>query len=709
MTPQTVPLESFAALPPESHLEMPVQPVDAPRNRTPLTSSPRRMWLRRGPVIGGALCMTAGASYAMHRVLDVGGVTPLGIVLLVLFVTLFAWIALAFTSALAGFIVMLAGGGKRLEIADGPLPELHDRTALLMPTYNESPARVTAGVQAIHDALVAADRIESFDFFLLSDTTDPDVWIAEEAAFLELRARTGSDARIFYRRRQDNVERKAGNISDWVRRFGNRYRQFLILDADSVMTADAIVRLAAAIERHDDVGLIQTLPVIVNATTMFGRMQQFAGRVYGPIIAQGIAWWHGAESNYWGHNAMIRTIAFARHCGLPHLAGRKPFGGHILSHDFVEAALIRRGGWAVHMVPGLSGSYEEGPPSLTDVAVRDRRWCQGNLQHAALLNAKGLTWVNRLHLLMGIGAYITAPLWLIFLLTGILVSLQARFIRPDYFPAGRSLFPTWPQEDPVLAMWVFGGTMGVLIAPKLFGWLALLADPVARRGCGGMFRAFVSLLIETLFGGLIAPVAMMIQSAGVVSILLGRDSGWSAQRRDDGRVPIRAIARAYFWHTCFGVVLAVCAYAVSPLLVLWMLPVLLGLLLAIPLVAFTGLRSTGLILQRLGLLRTPEEVRPPAVLAAANALQRSIEAKSPERNAVQRLLRDDALLAAHCAMLPAPERQPKHDATLATALSKLDEARDFESGLSTLGSRELAVLLSTRVGIDRLVGNAARP
>ena len=208
----------------------------------------------------------------------------------------------------------------------------------------------------------------------------------------------------------------------------------LILDADSLMTGDTIVRLVAAMEAHPKVALIQTLPIVVNARSLFARWQQFAGRLYGPMLAAGIAWWHGSEGNYWGHNAIIRVRAFAEQAGLPELRGRKPFGGHILSHDFIEAALMRRGGWAIHMAPTLGGSYEETPPSISDFAARDRRWCQGNLQHLALLPTRGFHWVSRLHLLTGIGSYLTAPLWLIFLVFGILVSLQAQFVRPEYFP-----------------------------------------------------------------------------------------------------------------------------------------------------------------------------------------------------------------------------------------------------------------------------------
>ncbi|MEZ5785713.1 MAG: glucans biosynthesis glucosyltransferase MdoH [Xanthobacteraceae bacterium] len=314
----------------------------------------------------------------------------------------------------------------------GAVADLSSRTALLLPTYNEDARRLMSRLQAIYESVEATGQGDRFDFFVLSDTTDPDIWIAEEIAFFALREQVG-ETRLFYRRRAENTERKAGNIGEWVTGFGGRYAQMIVLDADSLMTGDTVVRLAAAMEAHPHVGLIQTFPVIVNGTTLFQRLQQFAGRVYGPLIAHGIAWWHGGDSNYWGHNAIIRNEAFAAFAGLPRLDGRKPIGGHILSHDFVEAALIRRGGYTVHIAPMLSGSYEEMPPSLTDYAIRDRRWCQGNLQHLGVLPARGLHWMSRLHLLTGIGSYITAPLWFVFLIVGILISLQAQFVRPEYF------------------------------------------------------------------------------------------------------------------------------------------------------------------------------------------------------------------------------------------------------------------------------------
>ena len=490
-------LADFPALPAEAPLAMPTQSLRlGPARSGRPASSPRAMGLRRLLVIGGATALSVVGTYEMYLVLGVNRLTVLTVFMLLLFLALFAWIALSFTSALAGFVSLLFGGGRHLIARKPGLPAT--RTALLMPTYNESPVRVTAGLQAIDELLRALGATDAFDIFMLSDTVEPEVWIAEEAAFLALRQRTGGHGRIFYRRRTQNTARKSGNIADWVTRFGGAYQQFLILDADSVMTGELLLHLVGAMESHPDVGLIQTLPVITGGATLFARLQQFAGRVYGPLIAHGLAWWHGAEGNYWGHNALIRTRAFAEQAGLPELRGRKPFGGHIMSHDFVEAALIRRGGWAVHMLPGLGGSYEECPPSLIDLAVRDRRWCQGNLQHAAVLPARGLRWISRLHLLTGIGSYLTAPLWLLFLLTGILIALQARFVPPDYFPQGKSLFPLWPVIDPVRAMWMFVGTMGLLLAPKLLGAIVVMVHGRERRGCGGVVRLLLSVVIETI-------------------------------------------------------------------------------------------------------------------------------------------------------------------------------------------------------------------
>lgn len=656
--------------------------------------------LRRAGILLSTLALTAAGAFEMYQVLKVGGVTFLEACVLVLYVSLFAWIAFSFVSAFAGFVVLVCR--KRDSLGIDPhagLPTLAGSNAMLLPTYNEDPNRIAARLQSIFESVNATGYASHFDWYILSDSTAPEIWIAEEKCFLQLVERTGT-TRIFYRHRLANTARKSGNISDWVRRFGARYDHMIILDADSLMTGDTVVRLAGAMERHPRVALIQTLPMIVNARTLFAKLQQFAGRLYGPLIAAGIAWWHGSEGNYWGHNAIIRVRAFAEQAGLPELEGRKPFGGHILSHDFVEAALMRRAGWAIHMAPTLGGSFEECPPSLIDYAARDRRWCQGNLQHLAVLPARGLHWVSRLHLLTGIGSYLTAPLWLMFLVFGILISLQAQFVRPEYFPHGISLFPQWPAQDPVRAAWVFAGTMGLLIVPKLLAYILLLTQPSNRKGFGGGVRTLIGILFETVLSGLIAPVMMIFQSAAVLGILSGRDGGWQVQRRDDGHVPTRELVRRYAAPALVGAAMAASAYAVSLSLFFWMLPVILGLLLAIPIAMATSTTPS----PRPGaLLAIPEEVTPPRELMRANELFAATA--NGAASAIQLLRSDAALLEAHLATLPsAPTRaRGQVDPDLAIARAKIEDAESVSEAMSYLTTKEVFAVLSSRRLLPQLI------
>ncbi|HEX8664186.1 MAG TPA: glucans biosynthesis glucosyltransferase MdoH, partial [Beijerinckiaceae bacterium] len=439
-------------MPPESPLAMPVQSLSRwPRGeeRRLVASDPYQApWLARLFVFGGAAALTAYGGYEMYQVVSVSRTTVLQWVLLGLFVLNFSWIALAFTSGLLGFFSLLL---RPRPVP--PLPErLKARTAVVMPVYNEATARTFAGLEAMRESVEATGLGEHFDWFVLSDSTNPDAWIAEERAFLAWRERLGPGARVFYRHRAKNHHRKAGNIADFVTRWGGAYEHMLVLDADSLMTGKCIVRLALAMESDPDAGIIQTLPLIINRNTLFARAQQFAARVYGPVIAAGLSLWMGRDGNYWGHNAIIRTKAFAAHCGLPDLSGRPPLGGHILSHDFVEAALMRRAGWTVYMLHDLPGSYEESPPSLIDLAARDRRWCQGNLQHMRVIGARGLKLATRQHFATGIMGYLASPFWLFQLIVGIALVLQTTYIRPEYFSREFTLFPQWPRFDPERAL-----------------------------------------------------------------------------------------------------------------------------------------------------------------------------------------------------------------------------------------------------------------
>jgi len=687
-------------LPAEATLAMPVQSfADAPPAPSVHSTTTGAGRWRRAVIMLATAALTGAGIAEMYQVLQVGGITILEGVVLVLFAALFAWVALSFVSALAGFATLLRGWRDELDLAtDGALPTVTSRIAMLLPTYNEEPQAVLGRLQATRESVDATGYGAQFDWFILSDSTDPSVWTQEERCFLALAT---ADDRLFYRHRADNHARKSGNIEDWVKRFGGGYEFMVILDADSVMTGEALVRLAGAMQRHPEIGLIQTLPVVVNARTLFARLQQFAGRMYGPLIAAGVAWWHGSESNYWGHNAIIRVAAFAACTGLPTLPGRKPFGGAILSHDFVEAALMRRAGWRIHMAPTLRGSYEEVPPSLLDFAARDRRWCQGNLQHAKVLTARGLHWVSRLHFLTGIGAYVTAPLWLAFLIAGILISLQAQFVRPEYFPKDFSLFPHWPAQDPVRAAWVFAATMGLLFLPKLLALVLVLIRRTSRRGFGGGARATLGLLVETLLSSLAAPVMMVFQSAAIGQILMGQDSGWQLQRRDDGAIPLREVVRRYAVPTLLGLIMALAALSVSWPLLLWMAPVILGLVLAIPLALLTNRQASA----RPALLATPEDLAPPPILARAREIAAELHAAGPAEDPLMALRHDARLFELHLAGLARHPPRPRGriDANLAMARALVDDAEQFTDVVTWLSPAQKRALLGDRELLRRVV------
>ncbi len=696
---------SLAAMPVESPLAMPVQSFrrfDASKRRAwsapALAYTP---WASRLLVFGGGFLLTLYGAMEMFAVVNVGAITPLKWALLVLFVANFSWIAIAFTSGLLGFFWLL------YRAAPPPaLPgTLKDKTAVVMPIYNEAPSRVFGAVQAMMEDVETTGLADHFDWFFLSDTTNPDVWIAEERAFLAMRDRLGPQARVHYRHRPKNTARKAGNISDFVSRWGGHYAHMVVLDADSLMTGHSIASLAAAMEADPDAGIIQTLPLIINRNTMFARVQQFAARIYGPVIASGLAIWSGRDGNYWGHNAIIRTMAFAAHCGLPELRGRPPFGGHVLSHDFVEAALIRRAGYAVYMLPVLGGSYEESPPSLIDVATRDRRWAQGNLQHSRIIGGAGLTLPTRQHFATGIMGYLASPLWMAQLLVGIVLVLQSTYIRPEYFTDDFRLFPVWPRFDSERALMLFGVTMAVLLMPKFFGLVIALHNADTRNSCGGGKKLVVSTLLEVLMSALIAPIMMVIQTGSVMQIIFGRDTGWNPQRRDDGSIPLRDIIRRHRSHVALGIVTLIAGLLISPSLVAWMSPTIAGLILAIAISWASGQLFIGLALKRAGLLLTPEESVPPAIAVRANALASQLAADGKdESDGIRAIHTDKTLRAHHDLFLPPanPRRRGQIEPDRAIAIAKLNDAETLEDAVDWLKPKERMVVLHDRALIDMI-------
>ena len=706
MNKTTTSSQPETGMPLERHIGMPTQALFRwSRSEERKLERPQaydRRILTRLFVFGGAFLLTAYGAWEMYQVVSVNSTTILQYVLLVLFTVNFSWIALAFTSAIAGFFALLFRNRTPAKVPE----KLSTRTAIIMPVYNESTARTFAAVQAIWESVEATGHGDNFDYFILSDSTQPDAWVAEERAFLDLKKRFGPNGRLYYRHRPKNYSRKAGNISDFVTRWGADYDHMLVLDADSLMTGDCIVHLAAAMEADPDAGIIQTLPLIINRNTLMARVQQFAARVYGPVVAAGLSAWMGQDGNYWGHNAIMRVKAFADHAGLPDLRGKPPFGGHIMSHDFVEAALIRRAGWLVYMLPYLQGSYEESPPSLIDLAVRDRRWCQGNLQHIRVLPSRGLKLASRQHFATGIMSYLASPFWMFQLIVGIALVLQTHYIRPEYFARDFSLYPIWPTFDPERALALFGLTMGILLAPKFFGLVLTMMNGEERRACGGTFRLLLSTFIELILSALIAPILMLIQSGSVFQILLGRDTGWQPQRRDDGSIPMRDIVRRHRWHTVLGVITGISAFLIATSLFLWMSPTILGLVLAIPISWCSGQLAVGLWLKRRGLLMTPEEGAPPAIAVRSNELQvERAQLDFDDADALLALFEDRELRHAHEKMLPSGSERKRGqiEPDRAVAEAKIKEAETIDEAAQWLKTKERMVVLHDRYLISLLV------
>ncbi len=663
--------------------------------------------LRRRGFVGVMVLLVLAPAVALMADLHLRtGYDSWKLVHLVIFTILFGLLAFGALQALLGFMLSRQGGdacriSESVDWTEDKAP-LRVRTAVVMPICHEDAARVMAGVRVIYESLEADGRLPEFDFFVLSDSTDPNCWVAEEVAWAALVRELSAAGRIFYRKRRVNTNKKAGNIADFCRRWGSHYRYMVVLDADSIMTGGAIVALARMMERNPGVGLIQAVPRLVNGETIFARLQQFASRLYGPVFTGGINYWQLAEANYWGHNAIIRVAPFMKHCSLPDLPGAGPFGGRIMSHDYVEAALMRRAGWQVWLAADVEGSFEECPSNLIDFAKRDRRWLQGNLQHARLVVAPGFHPLSRLHFALGILSYLASPLWLAFLVlsTAIVYRFKATGLTPlpvDSFAEHLS----WRfQTEAVLLL---GLTLGLLFLPKILALLELRARPAEVAAFGGWMRLVGGILLETVLFTLLAPVLMLFHTKFVVLTLLRRSVGWKTQRRGrDGESDWRESVSTHAGHTALGVIWLALAWWINPMLAAWMSPILAGFILSIPVSYLTGCRAPGLALKRAHFLQTPEESDPPAELVR---LDERLSERTHRRTAVP--AEDDGLLEAvtdpyvnaiHLSQLRAKEDPlPANEVRFAVLRERL-----LREGPAALAPREKLALMLDADSMSRL-------
>lgn len=583
-------IERQPLAPDEAPLPMPQQGVSA--HRTPIFGEPDTRW-RLAVLISAALVVTAFAAGVSWRALSRDGMTALEWIALLILAANIAWITLAGATAIAGAAILAMRKPAPRPVRE-PQLDTSSLTAIVFPIRNEDPARVTAAAQAMHDSIARYRAAQAFEFFFLSDTNDDAIAREEEEAIERLRA-SRPDVAFFYRRRENNHGRKAGNIADFVRRWGGRYDYMAVMDADSLMSGRALTELVRRMDANPRTAMIQTVPMLVNAQTLVARSQQFAMRAYGQIFGEGLAWWSGGAGNFWGHNAMIRVGAFAAHAGLPVLTGNGPLGGHILSHDFVEAAMLRRAGWRVEIAPEIAGSYEEAPPTLDDMSARDRRWAQGNLQHLRLIGARGFDPASRAHLLSGIMGYASALLWFSLIVVS---ALQAWL----------GAMGLQESAGPDLSLLLL--TTVIVLSPK---WLALLLWIAGRLPGWNRHPGFIAgLAAETAMSAATAPIMMVSQARAVIAPFLGRDAGWRPQSRVAVRGGGGATYRLQFF---FG--LGLCAtMLVNAGFAAWTLPVAASLLFAGPIAS--ALSHAPARRSRLWrLMATPEDLRPPAIVHAA--------------------------------------------------------------------------------------------
>lgn len=531
---------------------------------------------RRASFFGAIIATTGLGVWLLWKTFLPEGISALEWVQLVLFLLLFQQIATGFWLAVFGFITAIAGG-DRAQIArtidEADLSAPTPPTAVVIPIYNEDVVRVFGGIEAMWQGLKDAGGNEGFDFFILSDSNKPENWLHEEMAWLDLCKRLNAFGRIFYRKRRTPRNAKSGNVADFCRRWGARYRYMIVLDADSVMTGSILKRLTAMMEKHPRVGLIQTTPQLALGRTPFRRMYQFAAKLYAPLFCAGSNYWHLFGGNYWGHNAIIRVRPFIEHCDLPDLPEKDAKRRHIFSHDTVEAALMRRAGYDVWFAYAEPGSYEEGPPNLSDSLGRDRRWCMGNLQHFWFLFAPGVDFANRFHIWMGVMGYMGSLLWLIFLIVGAFdLAVKHRFSVLSALPG-----------DPVVqsggaVMILLASTFVLLFLPKILSYLVAL--PKARK-FGGYLRLTLGVILETIISTLMAPVLMIYYSQFVVSLLAGLQAKWGSQNRtDDKGMTILESCRIFWLPPVLGAISLAVLIVYAPHEILLLSPILGGWLLA---------------------------------------------------------------------------------------------------------------------------------
>ncbi|WP_052572832.1 glucans biosynthesis glucosyltransferase MdoH [Haloferula sp. BvORR071] len=650
---------------------------DGPKQVRPFFS-PVRAWLRRFVFFGSVILVNLAACYWLYDLFQRLSPHRAHVLLLGVFFILNGLLVLGSFHALFGAWDILLGKKQAVRITklaeeagSGPLGH---RYAVVMPVYNEDCNRFCARIEAIYRSIEATGNIDSYDFFILSDTRDLDLWVLEETAWTNLCRKLNAFGRIYYRRRKINSNRKAGNIGDFVRTWGGGYEAMVVLDADSLMDGGDIVKMTRVMEAYPNLGILQTPPKLIRGSSIFTRLQQFAMRLYGPLFIRGLNWWQLGGGSYWGHNALIRVKPFSDFCELPDLPGREPFGGKILSHDFVEAALMVSQGWEVWLAWDIEGTYEEAPPTLIDHLKRDRRWCQGNLQHLWLIFARKLPLTVRAHLFMGIMAYLGSPLWFLFLIFGTWLAWDRGASKLSNLPYDGTPVYRWLHIDVNTQSLILTAAIFLLLfLPKILALLGAIVVPRVRRSFGGFFPLVIGVCIETVLSMLLAPAVMLAHTLMVASIVLGTAVGWGSQNREADGTGWGEAFTVHAPQTFLGIAWGLLAWHISPTFAAWMAPITLGLVLSIPVSVLTSRVRYGKALARHKILSTPEELNPPQVLQIADTAQASIDpaldATVPGRHGLVAAVVDPYVNGVHVSLLEPAELTEHEEALIERCLT----------------------------------------
>ncbi len=535
----------------------------------------------------------------LGAILQQDGWSDVDLAIFIAFAIAAPWSVLGFCNAMLGFWLLHMRPDALAKVApfandgDAAAP-LRVRVAMLMTIRNEDPARAFARLRAMKASVGRTGEAASFDWFMLSDSTDPEIAAREEAAFAKWRLE-GDAARLHYRRRSDNRGYKAGNIGDFCERWGDAYEFMIPLDADSLMDGETILRLTRVGQANPGVGIIQTLVVGSPSASAFARIFQFGMRAGMRVYTMGAAWWGGDCGPFWGHNALVRVAPFAAHCAPPKLDGDR----HILSHDQIEAVLMRRAGFEVRVLPLEWGSFEENPPTLVDFLRRDLRWCRGNLQYFKLLSTPGLTPTSRFQLIWAIAMFIGAPAWTAIIALAAMTTLQGGAV-------------SFPVRSTQVLYCLF---VGFYFAPKLAGYIDVARTPGGFARYGGAVRFFAGALIEALLSLVIGAAATLQITLYLLSLPFRGAIRWDGQARDAHALTWPCAVRAMWPQLLFGTLVFCIGATRAPRLLLWSLPLTAGYLLAIPAGVVTAWPRLGRWMACLRLCAIPEEFDRPAIFA----------------------------------------------------------------------------------------------